>query len=140
MKPFAHPHKFIIEEVGNEVIVYDRTSKKAHSLNPPVAWIWRQCDGKTEIDQLSAEFERHFNTTPGFDFVLAGLEQLKTAGLLEIEGNSLSPEIGPMMSRRSALAAGSAVFPLIATVLVPSAAAAKSAVTVAPIKPIIKKK
>jgi hypothetical protein len=62
----------------------------------------------------------------GADFVLAGLEQLKTAGLLEIEGDALSPAIGPMISRRSALAAGSALFPLIATVLVPSAAAAKS--------------
>ena len=126
MKPFARTDQFIIEEVGNDVVVYDRTTKKAHSLNPSVAWIWRQCDGKTDTDQLSAGFERQFNTTDGADFVLAGLEQLKTAGLLEIEGDSPSPEIGPMMSRRSALAAGSAVFPLIATVLVPSAAAAKS--------------
>jgi len=127
MKPLARPEQFIIEEVGNDVIVYDRTIKKAHSLNPSVAWIWRQCDGKTDIDELSARFERHFNTTDGADFVLAGLEQLKTAGLLEIEGDSLSSEIGPMISRRSALGAGSAIFPLIATVLVPSAAAAKSA-------------
>jgi len=126
MKPLSHPHKFITEEVGHDVIVYDRTSKKAHSLNPSVAWIWRQCDGKTDIDQLSAGFERQFNTADGAGFVLAGLEQLKTAGLLEIEGDSLSPEIGPMISRRSALAAGSGLFPLIATVLVPSAAAAKS--------------
>ena len=126
MKPFARTDQFIIEEVGNDVVVYDRTTKKAHSLNPSVAWIWRQCDGKTDTDQLSAGFERQFNTTDGADFVLAGLEQLKTAGLLEIEPDSLSPEIGPMISRRSALAAGSALFPLVATVLVPSAAAAKS--------------
>ena len=126
MKPIARPDQFIIEEVGHDVIVYDRITKKAHGLNPSVAWIWRQCDGKTDIDQLSARFERQFNTTNGADFVLAGLEQLKTAGLLEIEGDSLSSEIGPMISRRSALAAGSALFPLIATVLVPSAAVAKS--------------
>ena len=126
MKPIARPDQFIIEEVGHDVIVYDRTTKKAHSLNQSVAWIWRQCDGKTDTDQLSAGFERQFNTTNGADFVLAGLEQLKTAGLLEIEGDSLSSEIGPMISRRSALAAGSALFPLIATVLVPSSAAAKS--------------
>ena len=115
-----------MEEVGHDVIVYDRTTKKAHSLNPSIAWIWRQCDGKTDIDELPARFERHFNTTGGADFVLAGLEQLKTAGLLEIEGESVSSEIGPMISRRSALAAGSTLFPLIATVLIPSAAAAKS--------------
>ena len=126
MNPIARPDQFIIEEVGSDVVVYDRTAKKAHSLNPSVAWIWRQCNGKTDIDQLSAGFERQFNTADGASFVVAGLEQLKTAGLLEIEGDSLSPEIGPMISRRSALAAGSAVFPLIATVLVPSAAAAKS--------------
>ena len=126
MKPIARPDQFIIEEVGHDVIVYDRITKKAHGLNPSVAWIWRQCDGKTDIDQLSARFERQFNTTNGADFVLAGLEQLKTAGLLEIEGDSLSSEIGSMISRRSALAAGSALFPLIATVLVPSAAVAKS--------------
>ena len=126
MKPIARPDQFIIEEVGHDVIVYDRITKKAHGLNPSVAWIWRQCDGKTDIDQLSARFERQFNTTNGADFVLAGLEQLKTVGLLEIEGDSLSSEIGSMISRRSALAAGSALFPLIATVLVPSAAAAKS--------------
>lgn len=126
MKPLARPEQFIIEEVGNDVIVYDRVTKKAHSLNPSVAWIWRQCDGKTDIDQLSERFERQFQTTDGSDFVLAGLEQLKTAGLVETAGESFSPEIGPMISRRSALATGSALFPLIATVLIPTAAAAKS--------------
>jgi hypothetical protein len=139
MKPIARPDQFIIEEVGHDVIVYDRTTKKAHNLNPSVTWIWRQCDGKTDIDQLSARFDRHFNTTDGADLVLAGLEQLKTAGLLEIEGNLLSSQIGPMISRRSALAAGSAIFPLIATVLVPSAAAAKSGDQVDKPKPKPKK-
>jgi hypothetical protein len=108
------------------VVVYDRTAKKAHSLNHRLHGFGVNAMERLTSISFPPDFERQFNTADGADFVLAGLEQLKTAGLLEIEGDSLSPEIGPMMSRRSALAAGSALFPLIATVLVPSAAAAKS--------------
>ena len=127
MRPLARPSYFIVEEIAGDVVVYDRKSKKAHSLNPSVAWIWRQCDGTTDIDQLSLRFERHFNCSDGRDLVLAGLEKLQTAGLLEsIDDAPSSNDFGPMISRRSALTSGSALVPLLATVLVPAAAAAKS--------------
>src|SRR5262245_23207951 len=128
MKPSLPPYQFIVEELADEFVVYDPRQKKAHNLNRTLAWIWRQCDGKTGVKEISSRFEREFTCSGGSDLVEAGLEQLRVAGLLEplVKVHSLEMP-GALLSRRAALASGSALVPLIATIFVPTAAAAKSA-------------
>ena len=74
------------------------------------------------------QFEREFGCSDSLDVVLSGVQQLETANLLVLtprEDASPFP-CGPVMSRRSVVAAGSALVPVIASILVPTSAAAKS--------------
>jgi hypothetical protein len=54
-KPLARSADLIIEEVGDEVLVYDSNSDTAHCLTPDAARVWRACDGGTPIETLTAQ-------------------------------------------------------------------------------------
>jgi len=76
VKPLAR-NNLIVEELAGECVVYDRDSKKAHSLNPTVTWIWRHCDGSTSVDDLALNFEREFGGSDSMDVILSGIQQLE---------------------------------------------------------------
>jgi len=128
LRPKARTDQLVVEKLVDEYVVYDLENKKAHNLNPISAWIWQHCDGSTTVDQMVLEFERDFHREDSRHVILSGLKQLQTANLL------LKPErqefaagtSDRLLSRRSVVAAGSALMPAIASILVPTAAAAKS--------------
>jgi hypothetical protein len=128
MKPLARKNQLIVEDLIGECIVYDRDHKKAHSLNSTLTWIWHHCDGSTNVEEMALQFEREFGCADSLDVVLSGIQQLEAANLLVLtpREDSLSISPGPVMSRRAVVAAGSALVPVIASILVPTAAAAKS--------------
>ena len=51
--PLARSSDLIIEELGDEVLVYDRENDRAHSLSPEATKVWRACNGKTTAERLS---------------------------------------------------------------------------------------
>jgi hypothetical protein len=129
MKPLARRDQLIIEDLVGECVVYDSKNKKAHNLNATLTWIWRQCDGSTDLEEIAMRFEREFGYPDSFDIVLSGIEQLQAAELLvSTVADAALPasSTGPGISRRSVVVAGSALVPSITSILVPTAAAAKS--------------
>src|SRR5262245_3046878 len=124
--PKARTAQLVIEELVDECIIYDPDNKKAHNLNSISSWIWHHCDGSTSVEQMVVEFERGFHREDSRQVILSGLEQLRTANLLlnaEGEQGALAPS-EHLMSRRAVVAAGSALMPTVASILVPTAAAA----------------
>lgn len=128
MKPLARRDQLIVEDLLGECIVYDSNHKKAHSLNSTLTWIWHHCDGSTDVEEIALQFEKEFGCADSLDVVLSGIQQLESANLLVStpREDTLSIPPGPVMSRRAVVAASSAVLPVIASILVPTAAAAKS--------------
>jgi len=43
--PQARSEDLVIQDIGDEVLVYDLTRHKAHCLNRTAALVWRKCDG-----------------------------------------------------------------------------------------------
>jgi hypothetical protein len=130
VKPLARQNQLFVEELVGECVVYDSDRKKAHSLNSTVTWIWRHCDGATTVEDLSLHFEREFGCSDSLDLIFSGIQQLEAANLLVSstprQTTSSIPAAGPVMSRRAVVAAGSALVPVIASILVPTAASAQS--------------
>jgi hypothetical protein len=129
MKPLARKDDLVVETILNECVVYDSNNKRAHSLNSTVAWIWRHCDGLTDQQEMANQFGREFACEESLDLILSGIQQLQAADLLVSmpqDAASTMTAARPTMTRRSVVAAGSALAPIIASVLVPDAAAAKS--------------
>ncbi|MEJ7826475.1 MAG: PqqD family peptide modification chaperone, partial [Solirubrobacteraceae bacterium] len=55
--PLARSEGLVVEELGDEILVYDLDVKNAHCLSPTAARVWRLCDGGTSsaviAEQLS---------------------------------------------------------------------------------------
>lgn len=113
-KPTARTDNLIIEELGDGIVVYDRDTGEAHSLDAHAASVWRAADGRRELSEIARVSNLEEPT------VLAALDQLQAHGLLNGSGVSRRA-----MLRRSAKfgAAAVAAAPLVETVLIPTAAA-----------------
>jgi hypothetical protein len=77
--PLARSTDLIIEELGDEVLIYDTTIDRGHSLSPDAARVWRACNGKTPVDELSSRLGLDQETV---DLALAELDRCE---LLEVK-------------------------------------------------------
>ncbi|MDT5062871.1 MAG: hypothetical protein QOH63_3330 [Acidobacteriota bacterium] len=122
-KPQARKDGLVINELSNEMVVYDLESHKAHCLNQTAALVWRRCDGRTTPAGIAASLRRELKTSINEDLVWYALAQLGKDHLLT---ESIAPTIaGAQLSRRElvkrlGLAAVIAV-PLITTIVAPTA-------------------
>jgi hypothetical protein len=124
--PRARKEQLVIQELPDEVLVYDLERHKAHCLNETSALVWKHCNGKTTVAEMTRLLEKRLATPIEEDVVLLALNQLRRFRLLE-EG---SVAIGTMkVSRRDLvrkyLPAGLAL-PVILSIAAPAAAQAAS--------------
>lgn len=124
-KPKALHNGVIAEDLGTECVVYDKSRKKAHLLNPTLSWIWRHCDGSRTVDDLARQLSQETGSDDAGRILIAGLKQLANAHLLESELDE-SHLTAPAMSRRAMVAGASVVAPMITSILAPTPAAARS--------------
>jgi len=78
--PLARKSGLVVQEMPDEVLVYDLNSNKAHCLNETAAKVWKSCDGKTSIGEMAAVFGKGNNE----DLVWLAIDQLSENELLEI--------------------------------------------------------
>jgi len=123
----ARKTDLIVNELPDEVLVYDLTRHKAHCLNPTAAFVWKHCDGQTSAQQIARLMEKEWHTPVSEDTVWFALSRLSKAELLH-EQITL-PEAKAGISRRSAvrrLAFGSLMIPAVLSIVAPTALAGAS--------------
>ena len=112
-KPKARSAALVVEEVGDELFVYDESNECAHSLSATASQVWRACDGDTTVTALSARLDMDDDT------VERALAELDDCNLLDTG----LPVTG--MTRREAtlktakVGATAASVPLIFSILAP---------------------
>jgi hypothetical protein len=124
--PLARTTQLVIQELPDELLVYDLDRHKAHCLNQSSAAVWKRCDGKTTVAQMTRLLERELNAPAGDDVVWLALRQLRRFHLL-VEGNE-APAVMKVSRRdlvRKYLPATLAL-PLIISIASPAAAQAAS--------------
>lgn len=132
MSLIARTKDLAVEQMQEEVCVYDFSNQKCHTLNKTSAQVWRLCDGKSSVDDISSRLGKQLGTTPNVDVTLLALKQLRNNGLLE--GSDPLLENAAAVSRRGIMkkvgmvAAASApiLLPLIESMVAPTPAAAIS--------------
>src|SRR5438093_99206 len=87
--PRARKEGLLIQELPEEVLVFDLSTAKAHCLNHTAALVWRRCDGKTSIAEVTKLLQKEGGTHVDAGVVLLALDQLEKARLIE-EGSALS--------------------------------------------------
>ncbi len=128
MNPKVRTQNLLIEQIGDEVVIYDRENNKSHLLNKAAAVVWRQSTGSASIEEVTKSFCEETGLDADADVVLLALRQFREARLLE-EG-PVGPD--PSLTRRSIIKrfglgiGAAALVPLVESVTAPSAAQAQS--------------
>lgn len=82
-RPIARKTGLVVQEVPDEVLVYDLQSNKAHCLNKSAALVWRSCDGTNTVADIAKLVESHAGDQVTEDFVWLAIDQLSENDLLE---------------------------------------------------------
>jgi len=108
----------IVQELGDEAIVYDQVSHRAHSLNRTAALVFEKLDGKRDLNEVARQVGKALGRSPQKDLVAVAVNELAAADLLR-PGAAL-----PRRSLLRGLAIG--LLPAVVSIAVPPAAQAQS--------------
>src|SRR5882672_6087923 len=81
--PRARGEGLVIEEIEDELLVYDLERHRAHRLNPAAALVWRACDGRQRIRDVAVRLAQLLGTSPSVRLVWLALERLQRSWLIE---------------------------------------------------------
>jgi len=124
--PTARTSGLVVQDVPNEVLVYDLESNKAHCLNQTAALVWRACDGKTSVPEIARLIGSQAGEKVSDDLVWLAIDQLQENGLL---GSQIHTKFASQ-SRREALKkigmASMIALPIIASLAAPKSVMANT--------------
>jgi hypothetical protein len=125
-KPVARKQGLVIQELPDEVLVYDLDRDRAHCLNATAAFVWQRCDGKNTTGQIARTLGRQFDCAVDEKIVWLALDQLGKNHLLDRQPAPPPALVG--MNRRAMVRAfGLAVFvavPVVTSIVAPTRAGA----------------
>jgi DNA-binding transcriptional ArsR family regulator len=117
LKPLARSDDLVVEELGDELLIYDNQDDRAHSLGSEAARVFRACDGETDVDAMSAGLDLDPDT------VSRALLELEESGLLDVvPGDGITRRMATKKMAKLGAAAASA--PLIYSIVAPAPALA----------------
>src|SRR5215471_4895476 len=125
--PLARTEELVVQELPDEVLVYDLRQHKAHCLNRTAAFVWNRCDGHSTPDEIARLMEKEWHSPVSVDAVWFTLNKLSKADLLQ-EKITL-PQAKAGISRRSAMrriGVGALMIPVVMTIVSPTAMAGAS--------------
>jgi hypothetical protein len=120
--PVAREDGLLVEQVADEMVIYDNASKEAHCLSPLAAVVFAHCDGRTTIEELAVLATDRLAEPVDQPGVIEALAQLQERDLLAVpprDGLSRRQMIGKSAAAAGALAGAS----LITSVMAPGASA-----------------
>ena len=126
--PVAREEEILVQELPDEVLVYDLRRHKAHCLNHTAALIWKLCDGRRTAAEVAVATGRELKARVDERVVWHALEQLGKASLLE-QRVTLPTQMEGLSRRQmmKQLGVGAAIaIPLITSIIAPTAAQAAS--------------
>jgi Coenzyme PQQ synthesis protein D (PqqD) len=124
----AREDDLVVQELPDELLVYDLKNHKAHCLNETAAFVWNHCDGTRTAGELAKLMEEEWHNPVSEDLIWFALGGLSRAGLLR--DRIVLPSTKSRISRRGAikqLGFGALVaVPLVMSIIAPTAMAGAS--------------
>lgn len=118
----------VVQDLDNEMLIYDLKINKAFCLTESAAMVWRLCDGAKTVAEISQIMSEQLNTTVSEDFVWLAIEELKNANLLA-NPEAVQSKFDGHSRREIIMKVGLATMvtlPFIISVVAPTAAHAQS--------------
>src|SRR5882672_6719696 len=124
-KPVARKQGLVIQELPDEVLVYDLDRDRAHCLNQTAAFVWQRCNGKNSTAQIARTLVQQFDCKVDEKIVWLALDQLGRNHLLETQ--PIPPALLGMNRRAMVRALGLAAVvavPVVTSIVAPTPAMA----------------
>jgi Coenzyme PQQ synthesis protein D (PqqD) len=125
--PLSKKDFMVVEEMPNEVLIYDSTNHKLHVLNPTAAAVWNRCDGQTRVSEIAGKLGAESDGRINKDMTWLALEELEKSGLMESAVNVPQEHLSRRTMIKKTAAAAALALPVVTTLLAPSPARAQSA-------------
>jgi hypothetical protein len=125
-KPIARKQGLVIQELPDEVLVYDLDRDRAHCLNTTAAFVWQRCDGKNTTTQIARTLGQQFDCPVDEKIVWLALDQLGRNHLLDRQP-APPPALMGMNRRAMVRALGLAAIvavPVVTSIVAPTPAQA----------------
>jgi hypothetical protein len=110
----------IVEDMGEEVLVYDLESNSGHSLSSTAARVWRCCDGETSVDDFVSQLDLDSDSVGHALDGLSGANLLEPLPQLDANGHTRRE----VTVRFAKVGAAVAAMPMIVSVAAPTPAMA----------------
>lgn len=126
--PKARMENIVVQELDNELLIYNLISNKALCLNETSKLVWQACDGKTSATEISEIIGQKLNSPINEDLIWLALDILKKENLIE-NGEQFSNYFAGMSRREVIRKVGLGTMialPVIASVIAPSSVFAAS--------------
>lgn len=81
-KPVARQEGLVIQEMPDEILVFDLETNKAHCLNQTAAFVWKSCDGVNSVSEIARLFGDESGKPVQEDLVWLAIDQLNENNLL----------------------------------------------------------
>jgi hypothetical protein len=128
--PRARMERLLIQELADELLVYDLDSNKAHCLNQTAALVWKHSDGKKSVSQIASLLENVTGSQVDDEVVLIAYHQLARCNLLQ--GQIPSTLKSRTLSRRDVMrrigSAAAVSLPLVSSIVAPGAVQAATCI------------
>lgn len=124
--PLARKENIVVQELNNEILIYDLKTNKVFGLNETSALVWQYSDGKRNVSEIAKKLAQKLNAPIDEDFVWLALGKLEEENLItgEIPANfegSTRREVIKRVGLASMIA-----LPVISSLIAPSALHAQS--------------
>ena len=64
-RPQARQDGLIVEEIGDELVVFDQTTDEAHCVDRVASVVWRCCDGEYTVRGIAGVVQQTFEDVQG---------------------------------------------------------------------------
>lgn len=129
MTPQARCDRLIVQEMGEETVIYDEQRDRIHLLNRTAALVWGRCDGTRTASEIAGILQGELAAPVTEEIVWFALDRLDKAHLLR-ERLARPPAVSlsrRQMLRKAALVGGiSLLLPVVQSMVAPTPAMAMS--------------
>jgi hypothetical protein len=130
-RPLARTSGVVVQDLDDEMLVYDRERDTACRLNRTAALVWKSSDGTRTVDDLVAVLAEELGPLADEDMVMIALDNLSRNGLIQSGYEAREPTAERISRRRfirrvGVVGAAAVSLPIVHSLAVPSAAAAQS--------------
>ncbi|CUR33754.1 hypothetical protein PL9214520293 [Planktothrix tepida PCC 9214] len=139
MIPVARTENLLLQDIGNELIIYDQDNNSSHCLTPLAVRVWELSNGQNTVNDIARKLEKEFNLPGNSDVDMRGLvwltlEELERYSLIKEYLRQPATNVIAGMSRRKAIKTATLVggfalgsmFPMVRSIIAPEPAFAVS--------------